>query len=121
MNNEELQNKIRLLEEELEDIKNWKKLLEAAHSIPLNIDQAFKSRFIVPLQTSFSSFDGVLTVPQGGTGATTLTGILLGVGTSTITAVVPLSGSKVYYVSDTSGGPVTRKLTFTSGVLTSET
>lgn len=32
----------------------------------------------------------------------------------------PLAGVKVYYVSDTSGGPVTRKLTFTDGVLTSE-
>lgn len=33
----------------------------------------------------------------------------------------PLAGAKVYYVSDTSGGAVTRKLTFTDGVLTSET
>jgi hypothetical protein len=33
----------------------------------------------------------------------------------------PLSGTKVYYVSDTSGGAVTRKLTFVNGILTSET
>jgi hypothetical protein len=33
----------------------------------------------------------------------------------------PLAGTKVYYVSDTSGGAVTRKLTFTSGILTAET
>lgn len=33
----------------------------------------------------------------------------------------PLSGTKVYYVSDTSGGAVTRKLTFINGILTSET
>lgn len=33
----------------------------------------------------------------------------------------PLAGTKVYYVSDTSGGAVTRKLTFTDGVLTAET
>lgn len=33
----------------------------------------------------------------------------------------PLSGAKVYYVSDTSGGAVTRKLTFTNGILTAET
>lgn len=32
-----------------------------------------------------------------------------------------LAGTKIYYVSDTSGGAVTRKLTFTDGVLTSET
>lgn len=33
----------------------------------------------------------------------------------------PLAGTKVYYVSDTSGGAVTRKLTFVSGILTAET
>lgn len=32
-----------------------------------------------------------------------------------------LAGTKVYYVSDSSGGAVTRKLTFTNGVLTAET
>lgn len=32
-----------------------------------------------------------------------------------------LEGTKIYYVSDTSGGAVTRKLTFTNGILTSET
>lgn len=33
----------------------------------------------------------------------------------------PLAGTKIYFVSDTSGGAVTRKLTFTDGILTSET
>lgn len=33
----------------------------------------------------------------------------------------PLAGTKTYWVSDTSGGAVTRKLTFTNGILTSET
>lgn len=33
----------------------------------------------------------------------------------------PLAGTKVYYVADSSGGAVTRKLTFTNGLLTSET
>lgn len=33
----------------------------------------------------------------------------------------PLSGLKVYFVADTSGGAVTRKLTFNDGVLISET
>lgn len=32
-----------------------------------------------------------------------------------------LAGTKVYYVSDSSGGAVTRKLTFVDGLLTSET
>lgn len=33
----------------------------------------------------------------------------------------PLNGTKVYFVSDTSGGAITRKLTFINGILTSET
>lgn len=33
----------------------------------------------------------------------------------------PLAGTKIYYVSDTSGGTVNRKLTFTAGILTAET
>jgi len=32
-----------------------------------------------------------------------------------------LAGTKVYYVSDTSGGTVNRKLTFVDGLLTGET
>ena len=43
-----------------------------------------------------------------------------GFGWSTI-ATTGLAGTKVYYVSDSSGGAVTRKLTFTDGILTSET
>lgn len=43
-----------------------------------------------------------------------------GFGWSTI-ATTGLAGTKVYYVSDTSGGATTRKLTFTNGILTSET
>ena len=36
--------------------------------------------------------------------------------------VIKLGGiTGVYYVSDTSGGAVTRKLTFTNGILTSDT
>jgi hypothetical protein len=35
--------------------------------------------------------------------------------------VTPLSGTKIYYVADSSGGAVTRKLTFTDGILTAET
>jgi hypothetical protein len=71
--------------------------------------------------TSLSGLTTPLSVSQGGTGANSLTGILKGNGTSAITAVTPLAGTKTYYVSDTSGGAVTRKLTFTDGILTSET
>lgn len=38
-----------------------------------------------------------------------------------INGATPLAGTKVYYVADSSGGAVTRKLTFTNGILTSET
>lgn len=102
------------LEKRIEELEAWKKSLEDANTIPLNIDQAFRARF---------NDSGLIALPvaNGGTGATTLTGILKGNGTSAITAIVPLSGAKVYYVADSSGGAVTRKLTFTNGVLTSET
>ena len=63
----------------------------------------------------------IIAVASGGTGAGTLTGILKGNGTSAFTTITPLAGTKVYYVADSSGGAVTRKLTFTDGVLTSET
>lgn len=66
------------------------------------------------------SLTGVASVSNGGTGASSLTGILQGNGTSAVTAITPLSGTKQYYVSDSSGGAVTRRLTFTNGVLTSE-
>jgi len=33
----------------------------------------------------------------------------------------PLAGTKIYYVADSSGGAVNRKLTFVDGILTSET
>lgn len=64
---------------------------------------------------------GVIGVIYGGTGAQSLTGILLGNGTSAVTTITPLAGTKVYYVANSSGGSPTRKLTFTNGVLTSET
>ena len=37
-----------------------------------------------------------------------------------INGSTPLAGTKVYYVADSSGGAVTRKLTFTDGILTAE-
>lgn len=60
-------------------------------------------------------------VSLGGTGTNSLTGIVKGNGAGAFTTVVPLAGTKVYYVADSSGGAVTRKLTFVDGVLTSET
>lgn len=50
-----------------------------------------------------------------------LNGIIISNTSGILTAITPLIGTKVYYVSDTSGGAVTRKLTFKNGVLISET
>ena len=38
-----------------------------------------------------------------------------------VNGATPLSGTKTYYVSDSSGGAVNRKLTFVNGILTAET
>lgn len=38
-----------------------------------------------------------------------------------ILAAPGLAGTKIYYVSDTNGGAVNRKLTFVDGILTAET
>ena len=86
--------------------------LQASSKIPLAVHQAFTERF-------FGGSD-IAAVSEGGTGASTLTGILKGNGTSAVTAIVPLSGTKSYWVSDTLTGPITRNLTFTNGVLTAE-
>lgn len=89
-------------------------------------------------QITDAALSSVVTVPKGGSGVNSLTGIVYGNGASAMsaanitgivkangasipTAIVPLAGTKVYYVSDSSGGAVTRKLTFTDGVLTAET
>lgn len=65
-------------------------------------------------------------------GSTKLTGSQQVYGTSSNTAAegndsrlvavaAGLAGTKVYFVADSSGGAVTRQLTFTDGILTSET
>ena len=43
--NEELRQKLEKLERENQELLTWKKNMEASHSIPLNIDQAFRARF----------------------------------------------------------------------------
>ena len=58
----------------------------------------------------------VITVPHGGTGANTLTGILKGNGTGAITTVAGVSGS--FYVANSSGGSPTHLVTVTNGIIT---
>ena len=38
-------NELQLLKKEVDELKAWKASLEMSHSIPLNIDQAFRARF----------------------------------------------------------------------------
>ena len=39
-------NELDVLKKEIADLKAWKESLEASHSIPLNINQAFKERLL---------------------------------------------------------------------------
>lgn len=70
-----------------------------------------------------NAFSAVVPVNLGGTGVSTIASgsIPVGAGAGAITTQTTVSAAaKVYYVSDTSGGPVTRKLTFTNGILSAE-
>ena len=107
-------NETEKLKERIKKLEDFIQSLQASNTIPLGVDQAFRDRFRGSGLTT-------ITVSEGGTGAITLTGILKGNGTSAITAITQLAGTKTYYVADSSGGAVTRKLTFTDGVLTAET
>jgi hypothetical protein len=60
------------------------------------------------------------TIPQTFTAGDVAGSGLLKVTDGTLGLATPLAGTKVYYVSDSSGGAVNRKLTFTDGILTSE-
>ena len=40
-----MQEELKKLRQEIEELKNWKKSLETSHSIPLDIDQSFRERF----------------------------------------------------------------------------
>jgi len=110
MNNEQLIKRIEVLEAFVESLK-------IAAFIPLEVEQALKGRGFV------KNFQGLSVFPVsiGGTGASTLTGILKGTGVSPITAISPLAGGEQFYVADGSGGAVNRRLTFTDGILTSKT
>jgi len=92
-------NEIELLKREIEDLKRWKASMEASHSLPLNVDQAISGRGFLKVITA--------------------TGILKATG-GLLSGISPLSGTKVYYVADISGGTVNRKLTFSDGILISE-
>jgi len=71
-------------------------------------------------QIGNSALNEDITVSNGGTGVSTLTGIVKGNGTSAFTAVVPISGTKNYFFATSSGGSPTTEVQFTDGVLSSE-
>jgi hypothetical protein len=56
-----------------------------------------------------------------GTGILDISGRLQTDGYNAVDGTAGLAGTKVYYVSDTSGGAVNRKLTFKDGLLVAET
>ena len=57
-----------------------------------------------------------LSVSNGGTGASSLTGILKGNGTGAVTTVAGVSGT--FFVANGSGGSTTHQITVTNGVIT---
>lgn len=69
-------------------------------------------------QITDSALSSAVTVPKGGTGANTLTGILKGNGASAVTTITQLAGTKTCFVATSSGGSPTTQITFTDGVLT---
>lgn len=65
--------------------------------IALSSGQCFKSNLLLTSKVEWGScFGGTITVPDGGTGATTLTGSLVGNGTSAFTAVAASSPLQFY-------------------------
>jgi len=102
---ESLQNQINTLQTELN-------LLKSSTTIPKDVDSAFRARFKI---------NDTLTAVSTINSLNGLDGYILGDATGSYSATIPLSGVRIYYVSDTSGGLTTRKLTFTDGILTSQT
>lgn len=103
-----------MLEKRIAELEDKLSKYEAATTIPFNVEAAFKRRLRV--DSVFSALDAVgdfMLAITAGIGLISYTG-------SAFQFQNFLSGTKTYYVSDTSGGAVTRKLTFTNGVLTAE-
>jgi len=63
----------------------------------------------------------IINPKEVGSGILDVSGRLQTDGYNAVDGTSALEGTKVYYVSDTSGGAVTRKLTFKDGLLVSET
>jgi hypothetical protein len=63
----------------------------------------------------------IINPKEVGSGIVDISGRLQTDGYNAVDGTSALAGTKVYYVSDTSGGSLTRKLTFKDGLLISET
>lgn len=98
MNDENLLRRIEALEGEM-------RALKSSYTIPLQVDQALQGRGFV----KNAAINLILT----------LSGIVQ-VASGALSAIVGLGGTNVFYVSSTSGGPVTTKLTYNNGILTSD-
>ena len=106
-------NEITQLKQRIETLEKAFANLQAGFSLPLSFDQALQGRGFIKAGGS-----AIFTVPAGGTGASTLTGILKGNGTSAFTAIVPKSGSGSFWVAASSNGATTTEVSWNSGVIT---
>lgn len=109
-------NELEQLKQRVKNLEQFIEKLNFTREIPLGFEQALLGRGFVKSGTS-----NVLQVNTGGTGASTLTGILKGNGTGAFTAVVPLSGSGTFYAAASSGGTVNVRFDYTDGVITART
>ena len=107
-------NELELLKREVEELKQWRKNMSASHSIPLENDVALRERLL-------GGTSDILSVSEGGTGLSTITGIPLGAGISALTPIVPKSGQATFYVAASSGGAVTTKVDINYGIITAIT
>lgn len=71
------------LKKEVEELKAWKKSLEASHSIPLNVDQAIRARFIKD-DSNISGTQKVLNGTPTTAGGFSQAGLMLGIGAAGI-------------------------------------
>ncbi len=99
-----MQEQIRTMQMQIEELTRKLDNFSRSSSIDIDVQNALTER-----------------LPFDSTNIESITGILKANGTATLDVIVPLAGTKVYYVANSSGGAVTRKLTFTNGILTAET
>ena len=100
------------MQKQLTAVINFMNGLKNFSTIDKEVDASFRGRFNLDKVEENAA---VILELQG------LDGIISSDGDGNFSATQPLSGTRVYYVSDSNGGIINRKLTFTDGILTSQT